>query len=226
MVLFSAIRFSETLCEIWNEPDDGIWEVRSGRAHHTHSKVLALIGLDRLIRMCHHYKWKAPLDKYQKVIAQIRTAVETHGFNQELGAYTKVFSGHELDASLLAMPLLGYCSASSVRMVSTRKAILRTLSENGLIYRYRDGDGLSGQEGAFGICSFWMVEAMAKAGEWNQAEQWFESLLARSNQVGLWPEEIGAQTNQFLGNYPQAFTHIGLINAALTLSHTQQGQFQ
>jgi GH15 family glucan-1,4-alpha-glucosidase len=132
--------------------------------------------------------------------------------------------GSELDASLLVMPLLGYGAADSPRMLSTCNAICEKLSRNGLIYRYRTvDDGISGTEGAFGICNFWMAEVLAKAGKLQDSRRYFEELLRRVITVGLWSEEIDPVTGEYLGNYPQAFTHIGLINAALALSKTIEG---
>jgi GH15 family glucan-1,4-alpha-glucosidase len=214
----------EAVCELWDQPDDGIWEVRSGRKHHTHSKVLAWVALDRLITLSKKYAWKAPIEKFNTIKQQIKEQIETHGFNPKLGAYTRTFGGSELDASVLVMPLVGYCDASSPRMQSTCRAIQQNLSENGLIYRYRDvDDGVQGREGSFGICNFWLAEVLAKAGRIEDSAHYLEEILKRGNGVGLWSEEIDPATGAFLGNYPQAFTHIGLINAALALSASREG---
>jgi GH15 family glucan-1,4-alpha-glucosidase len=212
------------VCELWNQPDDGIWEVRSGRVHHTHSKVLAWVAMDRLIRLANTYSWKAPIERFEHVKTSLRAQIECEGFNEGLSAYTRTLGGSELDASMLVMPLMGYCDADSPRMLSTCKAICEKLSRNGLIYRYRAiDDGLTGSEGSFGICNFWMTEVLARAGKRDDAQRYFEEVLNRANTVGLWSEEIDPATGEYLGNYPQAFTHIGLINAALALSESSEG---
>jgi GH15 family glucan-1,4-alpha-glucosidase len=214
----------KAICELWDQPDEGIWEVRSGRAHHTHSKVLAWVGLDRLAAMAKKYSWKAPAVEYESTKNKIKDTIERRGFNADLGAYTRTLDGHELDASVLVMPLLGYCEASSARMMSTCRAICENLSSNGLIYRYRSvDDGLIGPEGSFGICNFWMAEVFAQAGRLGQAKHYFEQILKHESSVGLWSEEIDPATGEYLGNYPQAFTHIGLINAAIAISRASEG---
>src|SRR5207253_5412468 len=212
------------ICKLWNQPDEGIWEVRSGRVHHTHSKVLSWVGLDRLIRLAKKYSWKAPPEQFESVKNKIKKAIEERGFNPTLGAYTRTFDGTELDASVLVMPIVGYCEASSPRMQSTCKAISENLSSNGLIFRYRNvDDGLTGPEGSFGICNFWMAEVLAKAGNLDRAKQYFEQILKRENKIGLWSEEIDPVSGEYLGNYPQGFTHIGLINAAIAISKAGEG---
>lgn len=211
--------------ELWQKPDDGIWEVRSGRVHHTHSKVMAWVAMDRLGKLVSRFDWKAPRGEYVSVAEAIRSSVEAQGFNRELGTYVRSFGGKELDASLLTFPLFGYCEANNPRMLGTRSAILKGLSTQGLLYRYNQvNDGLPGHEGSFGICNFWLIENFARAGDLAHARHWFRGVVARQNQLGLWSEEIDPDTNAFLGNYPQGFTHIGLINAATTLSLAERGQ--
>jgi GH15 family glucan-1,4-alpha-glucosidase len=151
----------------------------------------------------------------------IRNAIETHGYNTQLGSYTRTFDGNELDASLLTLPLYDYVSATHPRMRSTCLRIHEQLARGSLLYRYETGtsdDGLPSGEGTFGICSFWGVECMARAGDIAGATRTFEELLAYANDVGLLAEEIDPDTGAALGNFPQAFTHVGLINAALTLA--------
>jgi GH15 family glucan-1,4-alpha-glucosidase len=218
------IGLGKAVCELWNQPDDGIWEIRSRRVHHTHSKVLAWVALDRVIRLAARYSWKAPLDRFADIKGRIRNQIETHGFNVQIGAYTRTFDGSELDASVLVMPIVRYCDAGTPRMQSTCNTIRERLSQNGLIFRYRDvDDGVRGPEGSFGICNFWLAEVLARAGKHEEAKHYFEQILKRGNAVGLWSEEIDPNTDEYLGNYPQAFTHIGLINAALALTETKEG---
>ncbi|HEX2173379.1 MAG TPA: glycoside hydrolase family 15 protein [Dehalococcoidia bacterium] len=210
----------QTVCRRWREPDEGIWEGRSGRFHHTHSKVLCWVALDRLIRLHAAGQIDVPADRFRVQRDVIRRTVERCGYNPALGSYTQVFDGTDLDAALLLLPLYGYVAADHPRMRSTLDRIRSGLGAGPLIYRYRFGvdDGLPPGEAAFGICSFWAVECRARAGELDAARADFDWLLAYANDVGLFAEEIDPTTGAALGNFPQAFTHLGLINAALTLA--------
>jgi GH15 family glucan-1,4-alpha-glucosidase len=209
-----------TVCARWREPDEGIWEGRAGRFHHTHSKALCWVALDRLIWLHEHHGLPIDETQYRTERDAIRVEVETHGYNERLGTYTQIFDGEAVDASVLTLPLYGYIEATDPRMVSTLAYIGKHLGRNGLIYRYSDetDDGLPKGEGAFGICSFWAVECLAEAGSLAEATAAFAHVLGYANDVGLFAEEIDPATGMALGNFPQAFTHIGLINAALALS--------
>jgi GH15 family glucan-1,4-alpha-glucosidase len=216
------VGLGHTVCRRWAEPDEGIWEVRSGRHQHTHSKVLCWVALDRLLEMheAGHVSLSASdAAQFRRHRAAIRAQVEAHGYNAHLQSYTRTFDGEELDGSLLVLPLVGYIEATDPRMGATCARILARLGRGSLVYRYSvaTDDGLPPGEGAFGVCSFWAVECLAKAGELDAATQSFEELLSYANDVGLFPEEIDPDTGAALGNYPQAFTHVGLINAAITL---------
>lgn len=214
----------EVICKLWNEPDSGIWEVRSSSLHHTHSKVMAWVGLDRLIKLSEKYQWEeAPLEKFSHVASCIHEEIEHFGYNQNLRSYTRGLKGDTLDASLLVLSLVGYCDAASPRMLSTSRLIYERLSKNNLIYRYKDmDDGLTGQEGTFCICNFWLAENLAKSGEIEKATQVFEAVLEHAGPAGLLSEEIDPESHELLGNYPQGFTHIGLINAALSINEVYQ----
>lgn len=209
----------KTVCKRWREPDDGIWEVRSGRRHHTHSKVLAWVALDRLIKLYDMGYKSLSLDCFRTEREKLRQEIEGRGYNESLWSYTSTFDGNELDGSLLLLPVYGYVDASHPRMSSTFTAIKETLGRGALIYRYSEAtsDGLPAGEGAFGICSFWGVECQAKMGDVAGATRNFEELLLYGNDIGMFAEEIEPDGTA-LGNFPQAFTHIGLINAALTLA--------
>ncbi|WP_242916424.1 glycoside hydrolase family 15 protein [Pontibacter liquoris] len=221
-----ALGLGETICKLWDEPDNGIWEVRSALVQHTHSKVMAWVGLDRLIKLAEKYCWKeAPLDKFRQVAAAIRTEVERLGYNNLLGSYTRELSGSTLDASLLTFSLVGYCDAASPRMIATARQVYTCLSKNNLIYRYKNtDDGLQGSEESFGICSFWLAENFARAGELQKAVQIFETMLAHAGPTGLLSEEVDPDTHELLGNYPQGFTHIGLVHAALSINEAYHKQ--
>jgi GH15 family glucan-1,4-alpha-glucosidase len=209
-----------TVCKRWREPDEGIWEARSRRVHHTHSKALCWVALDRLIQMHEAGQVILSVDRFRAERDAIRAAVEAHGYNNDLGSYTSIFDGDELDASLLTLPLHGYIDGAHPRMRATCARIHERLARGPLVYRYQAGadDGLPPGEGAFGICSFWAVECLARGGDLTGATRAFELLLGYANDLGLYAEEIEPETGAGLGNFPQAFTHVGLINAALTLA--------
>jgi GH15 family glucan-1,4-alpha-glucosidase len=214
-----------TVCKRWREPDEGIWEGRSGRYHNTHSKVLCWVALDRLIEMHEAGNLDVSVDLFRANRDEIQKEIEAHGYNERIGSYTRTFDGDEMDASLLTLPLYGYIEGTNPRMRSTCARIHEKLALDGLVYRYETGtdDGLPPGEGAFGICSFWAVECVARNGNVRAAAHAFEQLLAYANDVGLFAEEIDPHTGAALGNFPQAFTHIGLINAALTLGEYHEG---
>jgi GH15 family glucan-1,4-alpha-glucosidase len=208
-----------TVCVRWREPDEGIWEGRSGRYHHTHSKVLCWVALDRLIQMHEGGAISVCVDDLRVERDAIRAEIEARGYNGALGSYTSTLDGDELDASLLTLPLYGYVDGAQPRMQSTCTLTHERLGHGALIFRYQGtDDGLPPGEGAFGIASFWAVECLARGGDLNAATAAFEQLLAYANDVGLYAEEIDPETGAALGNFPQAFTHVGLINAALTLA--------
>lgn len=222
-----VLNLGKTVTDLWKCPDEGIWEVRSCREHHTHSKVLAWVALDRIHKIAVKYKWDGPLEEFKKVASEIRASIEEYSFNKELNAYTRFYGSDRLDASVLVMPLVDYCDAKSERMMNTTNTIMNKLSHNGLLYRYLGvNDGLPEYEGAFELCNFWLVQTLAKAGRIDEAKKWFEEIIGRSNPLNLMSEEIDPVSGDYLGNYPQAFSHSGLINAALTLSEelSKKGQ--
>jgi GH15 family glucan-1,4-alpha-glucosidase len=209
----------ETVCRRWREPDEGIWEGRAGRFHHTHSKALCWVALDRLLTLNHTHGLPIDVGRLRRERDAIRDTIERRGFNERLGSYTRLLDGDDLDASLLTLPLYGYVDATHPRMAATCERVHERLGQDGLIYRYTDGigDGLPAGEGAFGICGFWGVECRARGGDLAGAVAAFDRLLGYANDLGLYAEEIAPRTGAALGNFPQAFTHVGLINAALTL---------
>jgi GH15 family glucan-1,4-alpha-glucosidase len=214
----------DVICRQWDVPDNGIWEVRSSSVPHTHSKVMAWVGLDRLIKLCGMYGWQhAPIERYKQTARLIREQVEGSGYNKALQSYTRELNGDTLDASLLTLSLVDYCDATSPRMAGTIQAIRQQLTRNNLVYRYRSvNDGVSGGEGSFGICSFWFAENLARSGRLEEAKEVFEAVLQHAGPCGLLSEEIDPESGQLLGNYPQSFTHVGLINAALTFTEIYQ----
>jgi GH15 family glucan-1,4-alpha-glucosidase len=223
MTARTLVGFGETVIRRWQEPDEGIWEPRGARQHHTHSKAMCWVALDRIERLCAQRHVPAEATRFARERDTIRVAIETHGYNARLGSYVSVFDSDALDASLLLLSLMGYADPRSPRMRATLASVDEALGVNGLLYRYRNqDDGLRGAEGAFGICGFWGVEARALQGDVAEASRAFEHLLSFGNDLGLFAEEIDPATGAHLGNFPQAFTHVGLINAAVTIERLQR----
>ncbi|HUG40671.1 MAG TPA: glycoside hydrolase family 15 protein [Longimicrobiales bacterium] len=212
------VGLGKTVCTRWTEPDEGIWEIRSGPRHHTHSRVLCWVALDRLIRLHEDGHLRAPVDRFKQERDAIRAEVEARGFNRELGSYVSVLDGDRVDASLLLLSLYGYAGSSEERMRGTCELIYDRLGTGPLLHRYAEPDGLPPGEGAFGIAGFWGVEARARQGDLARATADFEVLCSYANDVGLFAEEIDPETGACLGNFPQAFTHVGLISAAIALA--------
>jgi GH15 family glucan-1,4-alpha-glucosidase len=214
------------VCRRWREPDQGIWEVRGAPRHHTFSKVLCWLALDRLLDLHARGHLRVPDEAaFRRERDAIAEAIEARGFNPALRSYTAELDGEAPDAALLLMACLGYRPAADPRMRGTYDHIERRLGRGrGLLSRYEEGhDGMDSPEGAFGICGFWAVDNLAGRGEPEAAERRFADLLAYANDVGLLAEEVDPRTGAALGNFPQAFTHVGLINAALALARARRG---
>jgi len=208
----------EHVCEHWQETDSGIWEVRGGPRHFVYSKVMCWVALDRAIRAAQQLNLEADVPRWSSVREQIRTDILTHGYNTQIGAFTQSYDDIALDASNLLLPLVGFIPADDPRMRSTVDRIIEHLTdEHGFVYRYRTEDGLAGHEGTFAICTFWLVDNLAMQGRLAEARALFERLLSYAGRLGLFSEEIDSHNNIALGNYPQAFTHIALINSAINL---------
>ncbi len=208
-------------CERWREPDSGIWEVRSEVRHFTHSKVMSWVCVDRGIRLAELVGVDvAPLERWRRTREAVHSDVLERGYDAERGAFVQHYDSGALDASSLRFSLVGFLPGDDPRITSTIDRVIEELEiEDGLVLRYRQGetdDGLSGGEGAFAICSFWLVSALALAGRREQAERLFEAICGRAGPLGLYAEEL-APGGGMLGNYPQAFTHLALIQAALNV---------
>jgi GH15 family glucan-1,4-alpha-glucosidase len=207
----------------WSEPDDGIWEVRGPRRHFTHSKVMAWVAVDRAIKMVEECGEEGPVDDWRALRDTIHAQVCAEGFNTRVGAFTQYYGSDALDASLLMMPLVGFLPATDDRVRSTIEVIERDLTEDGFVLRYRatdahDVDGLSGHEGAFLACSFWLADCLHLLGRHDDARVLLERLMGLSNEIGLLAEEYDAVAKRQVGNFPQAFSHVSLVNAAYNLS--------
>jgi GH15 family glucan-1,4-alpha-glucosidase len=210
----------ERLGQIWEQPDDGIWEVRAGRRHFTFSKVMAWVALDRTVRDAERFNFQEPLDAWRALRDRMHTTICECGFDSARNTFTQSFGGSELDASLLMMPLVGFLPADDPRMRGTVAAIERELMVDGLVWRYRTQaqiDGLPPGEGAFLACSFWLANNYRMQHRDSEAHALFERLLSLRNDVGLLAEEYDPQARRQIGNFPQAFSHLALINTAMSL---------
>jgi alpha,alpha-trehalase len=209
---------ADTAARRWMERDSGIWEMRGEPLHHLSSKVLCWTALDRAVQLAPQLGEHAKPDEWAAARDEIRAAILERGWSEKRQAFAQSFDSDELDAAVLLMPIYGFLPATDPRMRSTIEAVARDLTEDGLVLRYRvqegeNADGLTGEEGTFVVCSFWLVSALAKAGEVERAEQLYAQLAGYANDLGLLAEEIDTVTGEQLGNFPQAYSHIGLITA-------------
>ena len=204
----------------WRQPDDGVWEVRSGRREFLYSRILCWVAIDRGIRMAVKRSLPAPLAHWHEARDDIYREVHTEFWDPDLRAFVGVKGTHRLDAACLVMPLVRFIAATDPRWLSTLRAVEERLVEDSLVYRYEiegpETDGLEGAEGSFSICSFWYIECLSRSGDLQKARFLFEKMLGYASHVGLYAEEIGP-AGEHLGNYPQAFTHLALISAAYDL---------
>jgi len=206
---------------IWDQPDDGIWEVRGGRKQFTHSKVMAWVAFDRAIRSAEGFGLEAPVEKWKGIRDRIHAEVCSKGFDSERNCFVQSYGSTDLDASLLMIPIVGFLPASDPRVTGTIAAIERTLLRDGFVLRYDTGsgaDGLPPGEGAFLACSFWLVDNYVLQGRHHEARALFERLLSLRNDLGLLAEEYDHQAKRQVGNFPQAFSHLALVNTAHNLT--------
>ena len=220
-----AWQLQQTLLEYleraWQQPDEGIWEIRGERRHFVHSKVMAWVAFDRAVRSCEVQQVTGPVERWRALRDEIHAQVCERGFDAELGSFTQSYGSQELDASLLLIPLVGFLPATDHRVRGTIDAIERELLEDGLVLRYRTHesgvDGLPPGEGVFLPCSFWLVDCYELLGRHDEAHALFERLLALANDVGLIAEEYDPRSGRMLGNFPQAFTHLALVNSTFNV---------
>jgi GH15 family glucan-1,4-alpha-glucosidase len=216
----------EWLESAWEEPDRGIWEVRRKSRHFVHSKMMAWAAFDRAVKTIERHERKGPVDRWRRVRAEIHREVCDKGFDASLGAFTQSYGSKSMDASLLLMPMVGFLPADDPRVKGTIAAIERELMCDGFLLRYprecaEELDGLRGREGAFLACSFWLVDALAMTGRRDDARALFERLLSIRNDVGLLSEEYDPERRRLVGNFPQAFSHVAVVNSGLTLSRVE-----
>jgi GH15 family glucan-1,4-alpha-glucosidase len=208
------------LARIWDKPDHGIWEVRGPRRHFTHSKVMAWVAFDRAIRAVESFGLSGPADKWRERRAAIHEDICQNCFDRAKNSFVQYYGGDGVDASLLLIPQVGFLPPDDPRVLGTVAAIERELMVDGLVLRYRteeNVDGLPPGEGAFLACSFWLADAYALLDRYAEAEQMFERLLSFRNDLGLLAEEYDPRARRQLGNFPQGFSHVALINTAHNL---------
>ena len=214
---------------VWNQPDEGIWEVRGSRRHFTHSKVMAWVAVDRGIRAAESFGLPGPLAQWRALRQRIHAEVCEHGFNRTLGTFVQSYGSDELDASLLLLPTMGFLAHDDPRVLGTIAAVERRLVVDGFVQRYDTAttdDGLPPGEGAFLACSFWLADAYAMSGRIDEARSLFTRLLTLRNDVGLLSEEYDTRTRRLVGNFPQAFSHIALVNTAHNLARATKPAHQ
>ncbi|HJU04720.1 MAG TPA: glycoside hydrolase family 15 protein [Nitrospiraceae bacterium] len=214
-----VIRTADLVCSQWTFPDHGIWEIPNGRRHYVHSKVMCWVALDRAERIVHKLGMRADIQRWRHARESIRATVLEAGYSNDLQSFVQMLGGADVDATALTFAQTGFIEPNDTRVVSTIRTVRTRLGRGDLVYRYRRNDGLAGDEGAFLPCSFWLVEALAAAGQREEAVQLFERLQKLANDVGLYSEEMDPSLGRMLGNFPQALTHLAHIGAALRLHH-------
>jgi GH15 family glucan-1,4-alpha-glucosidase len=213
----SLVRF---VASRWREPDHGLWEVRSAPRHFVHSKVMAWVALDRGVRLAREFRPRDETVRWERERDRLKAVVLEHGIDPATGSFRQAFGSADVDAALLLVGATGFLPPSDPRVQRTIDVVRERLARDDLVYRYRAADGLEGDEGAFVPCSFWLAQALAMADRTVEAEDVFAAACARSNDVGLLAEEIHPETGGFLGNFPQALSHIALINAAAAIDRS------
>jgi GH15 family glucan-1,4-alpha-glucosidase len=214
------VRVADQSCEWVGMADDGLWEMRGRRDHYTYSQLMIWAGLDRAIRMADTLPGADP-EQWRRSRTAARRLVLERGYDPDVGAFVQRFGAPDLDATSLLIPLHELLPFEDPRVQSTIDRTMEQITENGLVYRYRMDDGLPGDEGAFVLCTFWLVDALALSGRLDEAREIYEGVLGRANHVGLFSEQIDPRTGAFLGNTPQAFSHLGLLNSTLYLAHAE-----
>jgi GH15 family glucan-1,4-alpha-glucosidase len=218
-------RILNHVCDVWSEPDEGIWEVRSGRQHFVYSKLMCWVALDRGLRLAAKRSFPADHERWLTARDAIYGEIMTRGWSEKRQAFVQAYDSDTLDAANLIMPLVFFVSPTDPRFLSTLDAIQRDLTSGSLVHRYdveESPDGLEGEEGTFSMCTFWLVEALTRAGRLPEARLVFERMLGYANHLGLYAEQVGS-SGEAVGNFPQAFTHLGLISAAFNLDRALGG---
>jgi GH15 family glucan-1,4-alpha-glucosidase len=216
---------ADRAAERWQEADHGIWEMRGDPRHFLYSKLMCWVALDRAARLADQLRAPDRLERWCRERDRIRDTILERGWSESAGAFTQSFGSEDLDASALMIPIVGFLPPDDPRVRATVDAIAdRLTDDHGLVYRYRADDGLDGKEASFGICTYWLAHALALGGDLDRARACFETVTGYANDVGLLAEEIDGATGELLGNFPQAFTHIGLVNAAHAIADAERRQ--
>jgi GH15 family glucan-1,4-alpha-glucosidase len=210
----------DTAAERWSEPDCGIWEWRGEGRHFVHSKACCWAALDRGLRLAEECARSAPTRRWKQAREEIREAIEARGYEQERGVFVQCFDEPQLDSALLLLPVIGFVGFDDERMLRTTDAVREELDAEGFLYRYREGDDLPGQEGAFVACSFWLAECYARQGRLAQAREAFDRAMGAASPLGLFSEQVDPASGELLGNYPQTLTHLSHVAAAVALAET------
>ncbi len=222
--------FFRELCNMainnWKKPDDGIWEVRNGPYHFVYSKVMCWVALDRGIIIAKRYGFDAPVKTWIEEREAIKNDILENGFNRDKQSFVQRYGSEELDASLLLLPLVNFLPIEDERIQGTINACSTELMHNGFLRRYKANDGLEGEEGAFVLCNFWLIECLARSNRIEEAEKLMQETLRSANRLGLFSEEFNSNTSEMLGNFPQAFSHIGYINAVTAILSARGGSFE
>jgi GH15 family glucan-1,4-alpha-glucosidase len=211
----------EHLEKVWTKPDSGLWEVRGPPRHFTYSKVMCWVAFDRAVKAVEQFGREGPVERWREIRERIHDDVCKNGWNEKRGAFVQFYGCDELDASLLLLPITGFLPCSDPRVRSTIEAIQRDLTQDGFVMRYRTKesiDGLPPGEGVFLACSFWLADCLILLGRRDEAYALFERCCRLANDVGLLAEEYDPHSGRQLGNFPQAFTHVALVNTAMNLS--------
>jgi GH15 family glucan-1,4-alpha-glucosidase len=211
----------ENLADNWDQPDNGLWEIRGPLRHFTHSRVMVWAAFDRAVQAVEQHALDGPVDKWRALRDKVKDEVLAKGFREDLNTFTQHYDTDQVDASLLVLPLIGFIDGDDPRMLGTIEAVERELMRDGLLLRYRTDsgvDGLSGDEAPFLACSFWLVSAYALAGRRDDAEKLMDRLVGLCNDLGLLSEEYDMAHHRMVGNFPQAFSHLALVRAAEVLS--------
>jgi len=219
------VALAKRLQTLRHEPDEGIWEVRGGQRHFTWSKIMAWVAFDRVVRTMEEFGAKGPLDEFRRAREEVRDEIENKGFDPGLNSFVQSFGGKELDATSLLIPMVGFLKADDPRVIGTVAQIEKRLLKDGFVRRYEtetNVDGLADEEGVFLACSFWLADAYVLQGRLDEARELFGRLLQLRNDVGLLSEEYDTEGKRFVGNFPQAFSHVALVNTALNITRVKK----
>jgi GH15 family glucan-1,4-alpha-glucosidase len=215
------VDLAEFVSKVWMEKDAGIWEIRGEAQHFIYSKIMAWTTLDRAVYFSKHFGLNGDAEKWERERNKIKDYILQHGYNEKVKSFIQYPGCEYTDASLLRIPMVEFLPADDYRVQNTVQYIIDTLVENKMVYRYKNDDGLPGEEGAFSLCTFWLVDVLALSGRIEEAKDIFNNMIKHANHAGLFSEQIDTKTGEHLGNFPQAFTHIGLINSALYLAYAE-----